>query len=217
MTTNSEPLLANNYFTAEEMIDMERSNGARFKRDAVGKMATIKGIVKGIQPQYFTISADNSISGWDVFIKDTDLLSNLNKGDAIEFTCIIVDRFLVGGASDCNDPNSIIKTSKRTLEYIESTIATPPEEEVIDNTNNEVNEDFEPFKSVVVNTPGDGFLALRSDPSSKKGYRVSKIPHGTKINLLDCVKSYTTDHSWCKTTYNGESGWVSSKFTITIR
>lgn len=59
-----------------------------------------------------------------------------------------------------------------------------------------------------VNTPGDGFLALRSDPSAKIGTRLDKIPHETKLKLENC----NFDSSWCKTTYDGKSGWVFTKY-----
>lgn len=39
---------------------------------------------------------------------------------------------------------------------------------------------------VTVNSPGDGFLALRSAPSSETGSRLAKIPHGTAFTIGAC-------------------------------
>jgi len=62
-----------------------------------------------------------------------------------------------------------------------------------------------------VNSPGDGFLALRSEPDSEKGSRILQIPHGEYIAVSGC-KSYVTigkkTGRWCQTSYDGYSGWV---------
>lgn len=61
--------------------------------------------------------------------------------------------------------------------------------------------------TAVVNTPGDGFLALRSEPSTKQGSRLVKIPHGTVLILGECVRP-SASQTWCKTSYAGHAGWV---------
>lgn len=58
-----------------------------------------------------------------------------------------------------------------------------------------------------VRTPGDGFLALRSEPSTEQGVRLAKIPHGTRLALGDCVRPTATQR-WCRTSYGGQAGWV---------
>jgi hypothetical protein len=63
------------------------------------------------------------------------------------------------------------------------------------------------LREVTVNAPGDGFLALRSEPSSQRGIRVLKIPHGSELQLGGCVAA-SGGHNWCQTTYNGQSGWI---------
>jgi hypothetical protein len=50
--------------------------------------------------------------------------------------------------------------------------------------------------TATVNTPGDGFLALRSEPSTKQGVRPGKIPHGTLLDLGGCVRHSATQR-WC--------------------
>lgn len=62
-----------------------------------------------------------------------------------------------------------------------------------------------------VNSPRDGFLALRSQPSAKEGVRLSKVPHATQLALAECVSTSTADR-WCRTTYDGQSGWVFARF-----
>ncbi len=63
----------------------------------------------------------------------------------------------------------------------------------------------------VVNTPGDGFLALRSEPSTSTGVRLAKIPHASPLSLGDCVATAKTER-WCRTTYKGQSGWVLERY-----
>ena len=63
-----------------------------------------------------------------------------------------------------------------------------------------------------VNSPGDGFLALRSYPSTDAGYRILQIPHGANVRVLGC-QSYTARVSgrsgrWCRVSYGGYTGWA---------
>jgi hypothetical protein len=69
--------------------------------------------------------------------------------------------------------------------------------------------------AVTVHSPGDGFLALRSQPNSSST-QLYKIPHGATIYLTAC-RDYTTTKAgsygrWCTTSYNGYSGWVFDAF-----
>src|SRR6185369_9700173 len=63
-----------------------------------------------------------------------------------------------------------------------------------------------------VNSPGDGFLAMRSAPSSEYGDRVAKIPHGAVVNVENCqrekVRIGVRVGRWCMVTYDGRTGWV---------
>ncbi|MFT3743346.1 MAG: hypothetical protein QM785_03525 [Pyrinomonadaceae bacterium] len=61
------------------------------------------------------------------------------------------------------------------------------------------------------NSPSDGFLALRSLPSSEIGERILKIPHGATVTIGACgpvVKPVSRSGRWCQASYNGVSGWV---------
>ena len=63
-----------------------------------------------------------------------------------------------------------------------------------------------------VNSPNDGFLALRNLPSSEIGQRIAKIPHGVTINILACTDQAETiagrKGHWCMVSYNSQVGWV---------
>jgi hypothetical protein len=65
------------------------------------------------------------------------------------------------------------------------------------------------------NSPSDGFLALRSLPSSDIGERILKIPHGATVSIGACgpvVRPVSRSGRWCQATYNGYSGWVFDAF-----
>ena len=65
--------------------------------------------------------------------------------------------------------------------------------------------------SARANSPSDGFLALRSLPSSEIGDRIAKIPHGANVSIGACgpiIKPVSRSGRWCQANYNGMSGWV---------
>ncbi len=65
--------------------------------------------------------------------------------------------------------------------------------------------------SARVNSPGDGFLALRSYPSSDIGERVTRIPHGASVTIGGCLARARVGNKtgrWCRASYGGYSGWV---------
>lgn len=66
--------------------------------------------------------------------------------------------------------------------------------------------------TATVNSPKDGFLALRSVPDAERGERVAKIPHGVEVELLNCEKASVTiagrTGRWCQVDYAGMNGWV---------
>jgi hypothetical protein len=64
-----------------------------------------------------------------------------------------------------------------------------------------------------VNSPRDGFLALRSLPSSEVGDRLIKIPHGQVISVGACGP-VRGNGKWCQASYNGYYGWVFDAYLI---
>ena len=64
-----------------------------------------------------------------------------------------------------------------------------------------------------VQTPGDGFLALRSEPTIRSGRRILKIPHGSGLTPDQCV-TRPSDGRWCRTSLKGQSGWVFDRYLV---
>lgn len=68
-----------------------------------------------------------------------------------------------------------------------------------------------------VNSPGDGFLALRNLPSSDIGERIARIPNGATIPIGGClprIRIGSRIGRWCKASYGGYSGWVFDAWII---
>ena len=71
--------------------------------------------------------------------------------------------------------------------------------------------------SATVNSPGDGFLALRTLPNSEAGERILKIPHGATISIGGCgpvVRPVSRSGRWCQASYNGYTGWVFDAYLV---
>jgi hypothetical protein len=70
--------------------------------------------------------------------------------------------------------------------------------------------------TATAHSPGDGFLALRSEPNSETGERITKIPHGARLDIGACGDYITTSRNnrgrWCRARYNAYSGWVFDAF-----
>lgn len=65
------------------------------------------------------------------------------------------------------------------------------------------------------NSPGDGFLALRTGPSSETGERIMKIPHGATLTVLACLpKAPGKNGRWCRVNYNGNLGWAFDGYMV---
>jgi Bacterial SH3 domain len=66
-----------------------------------------------------------------------------------------------------------------------------------------------------VNSPGDGFLALRTAPSAETGERILQIPHGASVTVIACLpKAAGKKGRWCRVDYDGNSGWAYDGFLI---
>lgn len=63
-----------------------------------------------------------------------------------------------------------------------------------------------------IDAPGDGFLALRSEPSESDGERIAKIPHGDVVTIDNCELEQKTVSGkkgrWCAVEYGDLQGWV---------
>lgn len=68
-----------------------------------------------------------------------------------------------------------------------------------------------------VNSPRDGFLALRSEPSADRGIRAEKIPHGKTIRLHSCGKLTVVGGRkgrWCQVVYRDYIGFAFDAYLI---
>lgn len=76
----------------------------------------------------------------------------------------------------------------------------------------EEEQDFDEEVIQRVNSPGDGFLALRDRPSAKVGSRIAKIPHGDIVVMESCLQRSETiggrTGKWCRIRWEGKTGWV---------
>ncbi len=67
------------------------------------------------------------------------------------------------------------------------------------------------------NSPNDGFLAMRSEPNTKTGYRIAKIPHGVSLTVIGCPKPTNPGKikgRWCQVIYNNQQGWAFDAYMI---
>ncbi|MEZ5308244.1 MAG: hypothetical protein R2684_13950 [Pyrinomonadaceae bacterium] len=75
-----------------------------------------------------------------------------------------------------------------------------------------------PVNLARVNSPKDGFLALRSHPDSERGQRLTKIPHNAVIVIGACqskpIRIGSKTGRWCRTAYAGKIGWVFDAWLI---
>ncbi|MBK9173724.1 MAG: hypothetical protein IPM28_12110 [Chloracidobacterium sp.] len=66
--------------------------------------------------------------------------------------------------------------------------------------------------TATVNSPKDGFLALRNLPTHEFGERIAKIPHGDQVEILGCDDEYVVIAErrgrWCLATWKTQAGWV---------
>jgi hypothetical protein len=71
--------------------------------------------------------------------------------------------------------------------------------------------------SARVNSPSDGFLALRSQPNSSSNLIV-KIPHGNAVTVENCNRNKVTiggrTGRWCLISWNGYQGYVFDAWLI---
>jgi len=73
------------------------------------------------------------------------------------------------------------------------------------------------YPVVTVNSPRDGYLALKSEPCAAPcGTMLLKIPHGTGLSLATCKDNFEVADRrrgrWCYTSYGGYTGWIFDAF-----
>lgn len=71
------------------------------------------------------------------------------------------------------------------------------------------------IKIATVYSPNDGYLALRTAPSSSTGSQILKIPHGDTVTVGNCLTVKKADGKsgrWCRVVYDGQEGWAFDGF-----
>lgn len=90
------------------------------------------------------------------------------------------------------------------------------------NANRAVNEPRDPTSpgsvTARVNSPNDGFLALREQPDADHGERIAKIPHGDVVTIENCDRNKVTiggrTGRWCLVSWNRYEGYVFDAWLI---
>ena len=63
-----------------------------------------------------------------------------------------------------------------------------------------------------VDSPNDGFLALRISPDADAGERITQIPHNATVKVVSCQTKITKVSNrtgrWCQLEYRGTRGWA---------
>lgn len=109
-------------------------------------------------------------------------------------------------------------TSTKDLEEKLNRLEKQLEEQKRANKTNSASSDSKPnqtgYATAKVNSPNDGFLALRSNPNAETGAQIMKIPHGATVILNNCEKTTVKiggrNGRWCQVDYADKSGWVFS-------
>ena len=67
-----------------------------------------------------------------------------------------------------------------------------------------------------VNSPGDGFLSLRTEPSARRGALSLRMNHGNQVTVLSCRSEQAVIDDrygrWCRVRYGGRVGWAFNGF-----
>ena len=108
-----------------------------------------------------------------------------------------------------------VERLKQKIEELDNRISDEPDESS-SATPPDTPEDEEPeYDDEVikrVNSPNDGFLALRDQPDTERGSRIAKIPHGDIVVIERCQERLVTiggrSGHWCRARWEEYTGWV---------
>lgn len=106
---------------------------------------------------------------------------------------------------------------KEKVANLEKQIESQKNQKTTNSPNPFPTEETTKQRAARANSPSDGFLALRSLPSTETGERLAKIPHGTRLTVIDCPKPTNPGKikgSWCRVIYNGQEGWAFDAYMI---
>lgn len=166
----------------------------------------IVGIIIACVVGFFLLLAGVGLAGF-VFYKQSGGDNNANNAVAVTSP--------TPNASPSVSSNDEIERLKRETANLKKQI----DDRKNQNTSASPNTTFNPPKDAPTtaraNSPRDGFLALRSEPSSEIGYRVAQIPHGATLTVIACPRPSNVGKMpgrWCQVVYNGQSGWAFDAF-----
>jgi hypothetical protein len=113
-------------------------------------------------------------------------------------------------------PNDETVNLKEKLANLEKQVqAQKNQKQIVIERNSQVQPQTENIRRV--NSPNDGFLALRNAPNSETGEQLAKIPHGASVTVLGCPKPSNVGKMsgrWCRVIYNGQTGWAFDAFLL---
>jgi hypothetical protein len=110
-----EPVTGNR-FTATQIAELVTQDPVRFNRLYGSKTLRITGDIGYIGTKFLTLKAGPNIRGWDVYLTNPDVLTELDKGERIEVSCPIFNDLLSGISSNCdNDAAEIYLDGKPML------------------------------------------------------------------------------------------------------
>ena len=187
--------------TIQGVIDTYNANQARFHQQYRNRALQGNGIVRDISADFlgtgavFFVQLDVNGSGVQCIVYDKHVAASLNKGQLVHFQGVMHDVIL--GKLQVDRCGFAAQAPSRP-----QPLSSPPSQDIGSSQ-----------RLVLVNTPGDGFLALRSRPTTKKGKRLHKIPHDTLLKLGDCTLD-ETGSSWCETTFLGDKGWICEEYVV---
>ncbi len=147
------------------------------------------------------------------------LIVIVSLGAVIAYVLYTQDGPAVARDSDANSKDAEVERLKDRIDELGNRLAADVKKEADNSPSIKISPspaDEEPeFDEEVikrVNSPGDGFLALRDRPDSEKGSRVAKIPHGDIVVMGKCQENEVIiggrKGRWCQATWEGYSGWV---------
>ena len=140
------------------------------------------------------------------------LLKDRNTGDVVTNNQSIANNSNSVTKSPTPDDAAILKEKIANLEKkVQEQKTQKPSVPTIANTSTPQSNKI----TARVNSPGDGFLALRTEPSAETGDRILQIPHGATVTVNACLpKAPGKKGRWCRVDYNGNSGWAFDGFMI---
>ncbi len=113
-------------------------------------------------------------------------------------------------------PTATVDAEKERLKKELADLQKKLDERAATNTNKQrfptPDDELDKARIATVNSPGDGFLALRTEPGTETGERIAQIPHGSRLEVISCepksVKIGVRTGKWCLIEWNGRAGWV---------